>query len=215
VKSSGTAGIESAQGKLPGSPSLSDLPGSLRGQLPPAEEPQPGAAQLRRAAVLVLFIPSTEGWMIPLIRRPDNQRRHPGQIALPGGVIEAGDGSLAATALRESWEEIGVPPERVEVLGRLPAVVVSVSGFEVHPFVGRLDSPISLIPHDREVAAIVKMPASVLVDPLAVREEPAPPGARHPTIFAFDLPEGTVWGATARILASLAQILRDVKASAP
>lgn len=170
---------------------------------------------LRRAAVLVIICQDDDRLWIPLIQRPPGQGVHGGQIALPGGAVDPADRDLLATALREAHEEIGVEIDSLTVLGRLPAVVVRVSGFIVVPFVAWTAARPLLTPSQAEVAGIVELPLSLLVDPGAVRETPNPPGSLHPTMFEYPLPEGRLWGATARMLHSLGAVLAPLAGSRP
>ncbi len=188
--------------------SLDSLAGELRARLLPREAVVSQLPDLRQAAVLILLIAHDPGVVIPLIKRPEDERRHAGQIALPGGVREQQDQDLAATALRETHEEIGVPPHRVDLLGRLDSVHISVSGFQMHPFVGVLKEQMNLQPHDREVAAIIEMPISTLFDRQVFFEEPAPNGSPYQSVFAYHLEAGRVWGATARVLATFGKVVR-------
>jgi len=171
------------------------------------QEPElPG--DLRRAAVLaILYRHANEVWL-PLIQRPSGQGVHGGQIALPGGAFEAGDRTLLDTALREANEEVGVLADTLTVLGRLPPVMVRVSGFVVVPFVACSDLRPAMHPNDSEVQRIVHVRVKLLTNRESLVESVAPPGSLHKTLYEYRLAEGTVWGATARILVSLVEALR-------
>jgi 8-oxo-dGTP pyrophosphatase MutT (NUDIX family) len=93
-------------------------------------------APWRAGAVLILVYPLEEVPYLVLTLRPTSMRRHAGQISLPGGGYESGDGSLLATALRETQEELGVPPRDIEVWGALEDSVITVSRYQIKPFVG-------------------------------------------------------------------------------
>jgi 8-oxo-dGTP pyrophosphatase MutT (NUDIX family) len=166
---------------------------------------------LRKAAVLVIMFELNDELKIPLIERSHGRGVHSGQLALPGGAMEAGDRTLLATALREAHEEVGADPSQLRILGRLPSVVVRVSRFVVAPFVAWAATEPHLFPNDGEVARIVTMPVSLLTDPETAREIAAPPGSLHKSTYEFALPEGRLWGATARILYGLGDVLRTLR----
>jgi 8-oxo-dGTP pyrophosphatase MutT (NUDIX family) len=190
---------------------LEELRGALAGRapgsfpfeaLPPEAVPEGG---LRRAAVLVpLFEQGGEPHVLLTRRRPD-LKHHAGQVSFPGGRIEPGEEPRAA-ALREAHEEIGLDPGRVEVIGRLDETLVLVSAFRLTPWVGVVPYPYPYLAHPREVEAILYVPLAALVRPGVHRtEELTAYGVRHLVHF-YDLPEATVWGATARVLHQLLEI---------
>lgn len=171
------------------------------------KEPTRGAtAGHRRAAVLAILYKSNGALWLPLIERPHGPGVHAGQFALPGGAFEPEDQTLARTALRETQEEIGIDPESLTILGSLPMVTVRVSGFVVLPFVAWSTGPPEFVPNLAEVERVVQMAVSMLPNPRTDRTFDAPSGT-HQLIHEFHLREGRVWGATARILHSLGQVL--------
>ena len=103
------------------------------------------------AAVLFPILDRADGPSVLLTQRTEALKHHPGQISFPGGRVEAEDASPQATALREAWEEIGLAPERVDVLGYLPDYRTG-TGYRITPVVGRIALPIELRPDPREVA---------------------------------------------------------------
>ncbi|HSJ72998.1 MAG TPA: CoA pyrophosphatase, partial [Miltoncostaeaceae bacterium] len=178
------------------------LAATLRGRRP-AELPGPG----RRAAVLlVLFDRDGESHLL-LTKRSHSVPSHPGQISLPGGVVEPHDPTPAHAALRETEEEVGIPPDALRLIGELDDVSTMVSGFIVRPFVAVADRPLSPVPSDAEVARIVEVPvADLLRADAALPSEPAPLALRYP------LGGEDVWGATARILRIFSRVARSALA---
>jgi len=157
----------------------------------------------RVAAVLCLFVQRQNGWHIVLTQRPETMPSHPGQISFPGGKKEPGE-AVADTALRETEEEIGVGPEAITLLGRLPSFD-AVSSFRVTPFVGVLDNAVRMVPNPREVEDIFEVPASFLLNP----ENHHPrtvffDGADHVLIdMPYDGLDGVhrnIWGMTAMMI---------------
>lgn len=169
-----------------------------RSALPPA----------RPAATLLAIYPGAdERLVVPLTVRHGDLRAHAGEVSLPGGSVDAADPSREAAALREAWEEIGLPAGAVRVVGHLDDVWIPVSNFELRPFVGLVDERPTLVQHDAEVTAIVELPLSALYDPEVVGTEEFT--ARGFTVRAGAYRYGGVriWGATALTLGMLARVL--------
>lgn len=161
------------------------------------------------AAVLVpiLMEPAPR---ILLTRRADHLRRHGGQVSFPGGRIDPSDLSPESAALREAWEEVGLDPDLVEIVGRLPQHETG-TGFLVTPVVGLVPAGTVLRPEASEVAELLSLPVSVLLDPAQPqrRRMKPPGGSEWRDIYVWPHDDHYIWGATAAILLSLAQRLRD------
>jgi len=182
---------------------VSGLAAILRAELDPPD-PDPVLPEGNPAAVMIPLVLGEEPSVL-FTRRSELVRQHKGEISFPGGSRHDDDADLLSTALRETEEELGIPAERFEVLGGLPATHTFVSGFVIAPYVGLLaDRPV-LVPSPEEIAEVIEAPLSVLFE--AEREVPSP-GGPHLTMFTYDLEEQTVWGATGRILHDLLGLLR-------
>lgn len=163
----------------------------------------------RPAAVLILVYDLNETAHIVLTKRSAELSSHGGQISLPGGRPEAEDSDLAATALRETSEEVGVPPREVRVVGRLDDVETRATSYVVSPFVGHLVGASRPAAHDPlEVARVIDV--SVL-DVLAA-DARIPPDAGVARL-RYPLHGEDVWGATARILRGFAHVVRAALAA--
>lgn len=157
----------------------------------------PVPAEARKAAVLVLFTQAPEP-VVTLIERASTLRKHAGQIAFPGGAVDPGDESVVAAALRETEEEIGLPPREVRVLGTLPEAWVPVSGYGVTPVLGAWDGRYPIRPvRPEEVSAVVRLPVTRLSDPEVRACSVHSSGHTGP---AFVLDHLFIWGFTAHLL---------------
>lgn len=162
----------------------------------------------RPAATLLAIYPGADGRLVvPLTVRHGDLRAHAGEVSLPGGSVDAGDASPEAAALREAWEEIGLAPDSVRIIGRLDEVWIPVSNFELLPFVGTVDARPSLVPHDAEVTAIVELPLAALYDPEVVGVEEFTPRGFTVRAGAYRYGGVRIWGATALTLGMLARVL--------
>jgi 8-oxo-dGTP pyrophosphatase MutT (NUDIX family) len=182
--------------------------------------PAPTASELfdassRAAAVLVPIYEQDGEARVVLTKRPESMPSHRGEIAFPGGKEDPVDASLGAAALREAEEEIGLPPEDVEVLGELDSLSTVASQFTITPFVGLLAAPPLLRPDPREVDAAFAVPISELLDPDAFWEEQWELWGEWRSMVFFVLPGETVWGATARILTRLLAFLTEARRGGP
>ncbi len=142
-----------------------------------------------------------------LTRRANGLPAHAGQVAFPGGKIEVFDASATAAALREAFEEVGLRPEWVEVLGRLDDYVTG-TGFHVTPVVGLVPEGVVLVPAAGEVAAVFCLDFDVLLDREAPRRRVATFKGETREFWVWPDAEHFIWGATAEILVGLARRLR-------
>jgi 8-oxo-dGTP pyrophosphatase MutT (NUDIX family) len=164
----------------------------------------------RNASVLVGLFNQNNETHVAFIRRASTLRAHSGEIAFPGGAADVSDVSPIVTALREAQEEIGLDPSRVEVLGIMPPVFTVVSNFLITPVVAYLpEGPGKLQLQMSEVAEIILLPLQGLAN-LAIyhTEQWMQDNVPH-TVYFFDYASYRIWGATARMLNTLLELLRD------
>lgn len=158
----------------------------------------PGAGG-RQSAVLMLFGPRTQGGEdVVLTQRAETLRTHAGQVSFPGGGVDRGDASLRDTALREASEEIGLGADGVHVVGQLPSLPLSVTGFQVTPVVAWWAAPSPVMAREAEVARVARVPIAELVEP-ANRFTAIAPG-RSFAAPAFEVDGLYIWGFTAILL---------------
>lgn len=163
-------------------------------------------SRVRHAATLLLVFPIDELAHIALTVRADTLGRHSGQVSFPGGVIEPGE-SIEQAALREAFEEVGLPPEEVRVVGRLSPLDIPVSGFRLHPIVATLGHRPSLKGARGEVARILEISVDELLEPQHLIFPERERDGRSLTIPAFQIRGHEIWGATAMVLAEFLTLL--------
>jgi 8-oxo-dGTP pyrophosphatase MutT (NUDIX family) len=161
-----------------------------------------------RAAVVIPIVLEAEP-LLAFIRRAAHLRRNPGQIAFPGGLIDAADSDLRATALRELEEELGIPPARIEIVARLDDVRVVNGSALVTPFVGLIEPPLDARLDGGETAELHLVPLRAVTAPGAVRRGIERFADREIETWLFDYPGLHVWGATGRMLASFVRAYAD------
>lgn len=174
--------------------------------------PAVAPADARIACVLVLFYPVEKIPHLVLIERQSSANpndRHAGQISFPGGKTEKSDISLAATALREAEEEIGVAAKNVSVIGRLTELYIPVSNFLVHPFIGFTEAAPDFVLQQDEVRSVLEVPVPLLQDEAirSIRDIKINGGMILKEVPCFDIQDRVVWGATAMMLSELLAII--------
>ncbi|MFM2100583.1 MAG: hypothetical protein RLZZ366_2122 [Pseudomonadota bacterium] len=158
------------------------------------------------AAVLIAITDRPEPGLI-LTQRPETMRRHPGQVAFPGGRVDPDDADVIAAALREAEEEIALPRHLVNVIGPVPPYR-TVTDYRVTPIIGVIPPDLPLIANAEEVAAIFEMPLSVALN-LSLWQDRTVDWAGQERHFHEMHWEGfRIWGATASMIVNLARQLR-------
>lgn len=168
----------------------------------------PGRA-LRQAAVLCPVVDRGDGLRVILTRRADHLRQHAGQVAFPGGRKDPGDPSLRDAALREAHEEIGLAPDRVDVLGEIDGHE-TVTGFSVTPFVALVDPRFAPEPDPSEVAEVFEPPLAFLMNPANHRKDFRMVKGVKRSFYAMPWEGRYIWGATARMLVGLSERVASV-----
>jgi 8-oxo-dGTP pyrophosphatase MutT (NUDIX family) len=171
--------------------------------------PPSGAPPPRASAVLVLLYPHNGAIFVPLTVRPAALRTHSGEVSLPGGRYDDGDGDLQQTALREAWEELAIPTDSVQIWTALTPVWIPVSNYQITPWVGWSAARPAFKPAPTEVAALIEAPLDQLVRPDSIHTETWELRGQRMQVPFFALGEHKVWGATSMILAELVGKLRS------
>ncbi len=165
-----------------------------------------------KAAVLALLFPGKdENLNLVYIKRPSHNPhdKHGGQISFPGGKLDKSDASLKATATRETEEEIGIPRDSIEIIGRLSDIYVYVSNFLITPYVGYIDYYPSFVIQESEVDYTIEVPLQKIINPdnLKLRNMNIR-GFRVHKVPYFDIDGEVLWGASAMITNELIQVLK-------
>ena len=165
------------------------------------------AGKVTKAAVLIPLVLKEEGLSVLLTQRTNHLRDHAGQISFPGGRMDPEDQSPNDTALRESQEEIGLDPKRVEIIGHMPQYL-TVSGYSVTPVVGLVQAQAEYVLDEFEVADVFEVPLSFLLDPAnhQVRLWQSEQGGRR--FYSMPYENRFIWGATAGMLRNLYHLLK-------
>jgi 8-oxo-dGTP pyrophosphatase MutT (NUDIX family) len=182
-----------------------DVADALRAALPQDTGALPDDVG-RPAGVLLPLIAGPEPLSLVFTERHADLSRHAGEISFPGGMPEPGDDGLAATALREAHEEIGVHPESVELLGVLPPLPTFVTGILIVPFVGLLHERPEFVPSPDEIESIIEAPLARLdqIEQEAQHEF----NGRTWTGYTYDVDGDVIWGATGHILKGFLDLVR-------
>ncbi|HXS41260.1 MAG TPA: CoA pyrophosphatase [Stellaceae bacterium] len=159
-----------------------------------------------RAAVLVPLIERPHGWYVLLTLRSADLSDHAGQISFPGGRIEPEDPDAVHAALREAEEEVGLPTNHVEVVGRLDTWLTG-TGFEITPVVGLVRPPESFAPQPGEVAEVFEVPLDFVLDPGNHLRRSRELRGELRSFFVLPYQHRNIWGATAGMLVNLAEAL--------
>jgi 8-oxo-dGTP pyrophosphatase MutT (NUDIX family) len=156
-------------------------------------------ANLKASAVLVPLFLSQGQYHILFTERSDEVVFHKGQVCFPGGTREPSDSSLLQTALRESEEEIGIETKNVEILGELDDMLTFVTGYVISPFVAFIPHSRSLKTNGKEVKGVFSVPLLFLMDEANFKQDS----------YSYEYEGHIIWGATARILRQLIDLLRS------
>jgi len=175
----------------------------LKNRLSAREVKEINEPMRKESAVLVPLFIKDDKLQILFTKRSFNVMYHKGQISFPGGARSEADDSPVETALRETWEEIGLHPEKVKILGRLDDVLTLTSNFLIRPYVGLIPHPYEFTINPNEIIEIIEIPVVKLLDKMNFKEECLEDEEGVMTAYFYKYKGKTVWGATALILKQL------------
>ncbi len=164
---------------------------------------------LRRAAVLMPLVRVNEDWHLLFTRRSETVQDHKGQVSFPGGAVDPGDTSCEGTALREAHEEIGLPGDKVELLGRLPQMR-TITEYLITPVVGIAPWPFEMKLSPYEVERVFTIPLTWLAEERHYEEKMVMVrNARQERVVIFEPFDGEIlWGITARLTLNFLRLLK-------
>tara|TARA_B100000886_G_scaffold285440_1_gene209884 strand:- start:143 stop:757 length:615 start_codon:yes stop_codon:yes gene_type:complete len=162
------------------------------------------------AAVLILLYPLGNNWYFYLTKRTKTVEHHKGQISLPGGMLEKGESSQEA-AIRETYEELGIKPQAINIIGSLTPFYIPISGFNVFPHVGWIAKCPTLEIQSKEVSKVFAPSVSSLISPQNKKIKKSTMLGQKVKIPYFNLNNEIVWGATSMILSEFKSILKGIK----
>lgn len=162
---------------------------------------------LKPSAVLIPIYKMNGDWHVVLTKRSEDLEHHKGQVSFPGGAYDREDGNLETTALREAFEETGIRPEDVEILGMLDDQATLSSNFAITPFVGAIPYPYEFTVNRKEVEELIEASVSSLMDPACYSPKtPDSDGKLHPWGY-YRYGSHSITGITARILKQLLDLV--------
>jgi len=179
---------------------------ALRGDWDFAADGSGTAEPMTPAAVLIAVIDQAAPAML-LTRRNAKLRRHAGQVAFPGGRIDAEDAGPIAAALREAQEEVALPPHHVTVLGATDPYETG-TGYHITPVVGIIPAGLPLVAAADEVADVFEVPLAFLLDPANHQLRQATWNGRQRSFYVIPWHAHEIWGATAAMIVNLARRLQ-------
>ena len=162
------------------------------------------------AAVLILLYPFGNNWYFYLTKRTKTVEHHKGQISLPGGMLEKGESSQEA-AIRETYEELGIKAQVINIIGPLTPFYIPISGFNVFPFVGWIAKCPTLEIQSKEVSKVFAPSVSSLMNPQNRKIKKSTILDQKVEIPYFSLNNEIVWGATSMILSEFKSIVKRIK----
>ena len=173
----------------------------------------PAGRRLRPAGVLLGITTYTESPQVILTKRSSALKHHPGQIAFPGGKVDASDADETDAALREAWEEIGLPQDLPHVIGTLPGHE-TVTGFLAKPVVALIPEPFEIKPEAGEVAEVFSIPLSHVLEPESYLVQSRRWRGQRRHFYVVPYGPYYIWGATARMLRGFADAMGNEKVGA-
>ncbi len=164
------------------------------------------------AAVLVPLFKKDEDCHLLFTKRSEEVKYHKGEISFPGGVVDEDDSELISTALREASEEVGLRESDVQIIGLLDDIV-TITEFIVTPIVGLFPYPYPFKVSEAEIAELIEVPLSFLLDKSCFSESQILRGGREEVIYNYQYGNHNIWGATARILKQFLDLITSTRGS--
>ena len=193
-----------------------ELPGALaQNKMSPSKRPTfgtfPKQTTTRESSVLILLYIKNNEFYVPFIQRPKYHGAHSAQVSLPGGKFEPQDKNLMDTALRETWEEIGVKPDKIQIVGNLTPIYIPNSNYNVTPYVAYLAECPTFTPDAFEVDYIIEASLSQLIAPETIQSFVKNINGHIIEAPFFNIDNCEIWGATAMIISELKELINNLE----
>jgi len=200
---------QSLADSLPGAAAQNSMSPSLR----PTIHPSGRRYDVKRQSAVMILLYFDEGQLkFVCIKRPEYDGPHGGQISLPGGKYDSVDEDLKATAIRETFEEVGVLINRSQIIGKLTKLFIPISNIDVTPYVGFLPHPPLFIADEKEVDYLIEIPLTKLLDSSCLHEEKRVLSGQIVKVPYFLLNGEKIWGATAMMLSEFVAVICKLNA---
>ncbi len=173
----------------------------------------PNSNKARESSVLILMYMKNNKLFIPFIQRATYNGAHSGQVSLPGGKSEPSDKNLLETALRETWEEIGVKSDNMEILGSLTSTYIPNSNYNVTPYIAYLPESPTFVPDSYEVDNIIEAPLLKLIAPETICSFEKHINGHTIKAPYFNINDYQIWGATAMIISEFKELINRIPVS--
>lgn len=164
---------------------------------------------LTPAAILIPIFEKDNQTHILFTKRTDKVSHHKGQISFPGGKFDLTDKDLEETALRETYEEIGVETKDINIIGKINNMITNTS-FIITPYIGTIPYPYDIKVSENEIDELIYVPVSHLLDKAFFREEQKYFNGQNITIYYYDYLKYTIWGVTGKILFDFLTLIQDI-----
>jgi len=181
----------------------------IRETLASRERKEIYAPDRKESAILVPLYMKDGDLHILFTKRSFDVAHHKGQISFPGGTRSEEDNSPVDTALRESWEEVGLVPGSVDIIGELDDVLTATSNYQIHPYVGLIPYPYKFTINPNEILELIEVPLKSLLDRMNFKEEDSEDSWDAGKAYFYKYKGKVIWGATAIILKQLLDVIES------
>ena len=170
--------------------------------------PEDGLSKVKHSGVLFLLFQKDNRLYTCLIKRPASMKHHPGQIGFPGGQLENCDSSPQTAAMREAEEEVGLPRNSYEIIGKLSDLYIQVSNFMIHPYIAWTDEEPDFRINESEVEKIILFPIQDFMENVKLAETEVNTFSGPIIVPYYPFGDEIIWGATAMILAEFFELTK-------
>jgi 8-oxo-dGTP pyrophosphatase MutT (NUDIX family) len=165
--------------------------------------------KLKKKSAVLIILKNQKELKVIFTKRTNKVAYHKGEISFPGGLWEKGDKNLLDTALRETKEELGIPPEDLDVIGAISPIYTLVTNFSIYPYVAYLKKNYFFSISKDEIEKVIEVPLTYLLNPTEYREDVWEYEGKKIPMYYFTYNKDIIWGATARILKKFLKTIKN------